>query len=221
VNLLYVAVMNQKFGMSLDEAFYKSRRYTNEFLTLANTAITWMTCENFKLEQSMIAEEMQYQLKGHARYVEIARLFGWDALGDYWYSINDDYEKEITVDSSVDGLILRMSKAAGSDVTPLLHFWGRLPNNYETLKVSIAGEGLPASTKIYDMLVQYKSTVPANNAAFGDFASSWWEKEPTSDGYMTERYHADLLTTYNESYSSDIEGKVQKMIDTYFPTGRP
>jgi len=216
VNLLYVAVMHQAFGMSLDEAFYRSRRYTNAFLTLDHTAITWMTCENFKLEKPMVSAEMQYQLKGHARYVEIARLFGWEALNRYWYSINEDYENQIDVDTHVDALILRLCKAVGVDVSPLLHFWGRPPENSEDLKLALAQENLPSSAAIYDLLVRYKSAIPVNNGAFREFAVNWWKNEPESDGYMTERYHAELLDLFDEAYAADIQGKVQNIIDLNF-----
>ena len=226
VNLLYVAVMNQKFGMSLDEAFYRSRRFDNKFRTLANTANAWMATENFNLEKPMVAEEMQYQLKGHAKYVEIANLFGWEVLNKYWYSINEDYEAGIHVkggrnSGDTDSLILRMSKAAGVDVTPLIYFWGRPPDDVAALKASIAAAKLPASAKIYDLLIKYKSAIPVNNQAFREFAQNWWEKQPSPKGYMTERYHAALWDSWDEAYASKIRGNLQNIIDLYFPDGRP
>ncbi len=226
VNLLYVAAMNQKFGMSLDEAFYRSRRYDNDFMTLANTAITWMASENFRLEKPMVGAEMQYQLKGHAKYVEIARLFGWEVLNRYWYSINEDYEAGIKLKGSrnngnTNNLILRMSRSAGVDVTPLIHFWGRHPDDVVAMKASITAASLPPSTKIYDLLVQYQDSIPADNEGFRAFAASWWEKQPSSKGHMTEKYHASLWDSWNETYASEIRRNMQKIIDLYFPDGRP
>jgi Peptidase M60, enhancin and enhancin-like/N-terminal domain of M60-like peptidases len=226
VNLPYVAAMQRKFGMSLDEAFYRSRRYDNSFMTLANTAITWMASENFKLERPMVAEEMRYQLKGHAKYVEIAHLFGWEVLDKYWYSINQDFEAGIKIKGSrnsgdTNSLILRMSKAAGADLTPLIHFWGSHPGDVVAMKASIEAAKLPASAKIYDLLVQYQASIPANNLAFRKFARKWWEKQPTSEGYKTEKYHAVLWDAWDDTYAKDIRSKLQNIIDLYFPQGRP
>jgi hypothetical protein len=226
VNLLYVAVMNQKFGMSLDEAFRKSMGFTNEGRTLANTANAWMATENFKLEKPTSASEMRYQLKGYAKYVEIANLFGWEVLNKYWRSINEDHEAGIKVkgglnNGDTDSLILRMSRAAGVDVTPLIHFWGRHPNDVAALKASIAAEKLRASAKIYDLLVQYRAAIPADNQAFREFARKWWGRKPRPQGYDTERFHAALWDSWDEAYARDIKSKLQHIIDLYFPDGRP
>jgi len=226
VNLLYVAVMNQKFGMSLDEAFRKSMGFTNEGRTLANTAKARMATENFKLEKPMSASEMRYQLKGYAKYVEIAHLFGWEVLNKYWRSINEDHEVGIEVkgglnNGDTDSLILRMSKAAGVDVTPLIHFWGRHPNDVAAVKAAIAAEKLPASTKIYDLLVQYKAAIPADNQAFREFAQKWWGRKPRPKGYDTERFHAALWDSWDQAYARDIKSNLQNIIDLYFPNGRP
>ena len=226
VNLLYVAVMHQKFGMSLDEAFYRSRRFDNPFRTLANTANAWMATENFKLERPMVTTEMQYQLKGHAKYVEIACLFGWEVLNRYWYSINEDHEVGIEVkggrnSGDTDSLILRMARAAGVDVTPLIHFWGRPPDDVAATKAAIASEKLPASARIYDTLVQYKAAIPSTDEAFRAFAQNWWGKPPSPEGYMTEKYHAALWDSWDEAYATGIGENVQHIIDLYFPDGRP
>jgi hypothetical protein len=158
----------------------------------------------------------------YARYVEIARLFGWESLNAYWYSINKDYERGKDIDTSVDGLILRMSKAVGVDVTPLLHFWGRQPQDYGSLQAAIDNAGLPRSREIYDLLVQYQASVHEDNAAFKTFAVNWWEGVPESDDPTTTKgYHATLMDTYNKNRASELQAVIQRIIDEYFPTGRP
>ena len=183
----------------------------------------------------MHTAEKAYQLKGHAKFVDIARMFGWGVLDDYWYSFNEDYERGISVDASTDALILRLSRAAGCDIRPLLHFWGIHPKNPDDLEADIkAGKLLPSST-IYDTLVHYKSLVPPDNQAFQAFAMNWWGKKPGINGYWTEREHArqwdnEVLwdpqvlpngEIYDENSCARIKDVVDRLIALYFPDGRP
>ena len=221
VNLLHVAVWHQKFGYSLDVAFRKSMGFNNQYRTLDNTAVVWMTSFNFTKKEPMHRLEKQYQLKGHAKFVEIARLFGWDVLGSFWYSFNADYENGISWATDIDSLLLRLSNSVGVDITPLFHFWGTHPVNANALKAAIAAENLPVSAKIYDTLVKYKSLVPTDNQAFQDFAFNWWGKQPSINGYWTESEHAKQWDTFDEDSSALIEDTVQEIIDLYFPDGPP
>ena len=221
VNLLHVAVWHQKFGYSIDEAFRNSMDKDIAYRTLDNTAVCWMMCQNFIEKKRMVKLEKQYQLKGHAKFVEIARLYGWEVLGDYWKSFNEDYENGISSATGIDKLLLRLSKSVSIDITPLLHFWGVPPRNSDALRTGIASENLPASTKIYDTLLKYKSLVPDNLKDYQDFAFAWWGHQPDSNGYMTEKDHAMLWSSYNEAYALLIRNNVQDIIDLYFPDGRP
>jgi len=221
VNLLHVAVWHRKFGYSLDEAFRNSMDKDIAYRTLDNTAVCWMMCQNFKEKKPMEKLEKQYQLKGHAKFVEIARLFGWEVLGEYWKSFNEDYENGISSATDVDNLLLRLSKSVAVDITPLFHFWGIQPVDAEALKTGIASENLAASVKIYDTLIKYKSLVPDNKQGYQDFASDWWGHQPSSDGHVTEKDHAMLWNSYNEAYALLIRNNVQDIIDLYFPNGSP
>ncbi len=225
VNLHHVAVWHQKFGYSLDEAFAASRNMqNNKHRTLDNTAVTWMTSANFVGGKPMHAGEKAYQIKGHAKFVDIARLFDWKALGDFWKTYNVDVEKGIYPGRrgyKNDQISLRLSQAAGVDLTPLLHFWGIHPDDSDALKAAVAAEKLPASAKIYDALMRYKSLVPKDNKAFRDFALKWWGKQPSAEGFWTEREHAKQWEAFNEETSAQIKKAVQDLIDLYFPNGRP
>ena len=242
VNLLYVPVLHQKFGLSLDAAFRASLGYSNTFQTLETTAVAWMTVFNFSPRKVEMADgEKAYQLKGHAKFVDIARLYGWGAMNKYGASMVNDEESGSTVSESTDSLILRLSKAVGRDVRPLLHFWGIYPDNQTTLAASMAAANLTVPSEIYDTLVRYKSLVPANNAAFRTFATSWWGGQPSINGNWEEREHARQWDTtalysagdqqrsqttnpgeiYNENSASDITNRVQELINYYYPSGRP
>jgi len=221
VNLLHVAVWHQRFGYGLDEAFRKSRSGYPAYATLDTTAIAWMMCYNFVNGVPMEQVEKQYQLKGHAKFVDIARLFGWEKLNQYWYSFTSDYENNVARPTDVDSLLLRLSKNVGADMRPLFHFWGVPPVNNTTLGTNIVAANLPASSAIYDTLVHYKSLVPTNNAAFTNFAYNWWGKQPSTKGYTEERNHAEQWDTYDEASAAAVKARAQKIIDLYFPSGRP
>jgi len=159
-----------------------------------------------------------------AKFVDIARLFGWKPLNDFWYSTNVDFENGKPWSkhgTDIDQISLRLSQKAGCDLTGLLHFWGTPPRDAKALKAAVAASKLPASAKIYDTLVHYKSLVPKDNKAFRDFATKWWGKQPSSKGFTTERNHAQQWEKYDEKTAAAITSTVQEIIDLYFPNGRP
>ena len=241
VNLLYVPALHQKFGFSLDTAFRSSLGYTNTYQTLDTTAIAWMTTFNFSpKEQPMADGEKAYQLKGHAKFVDIARLYGWGALNKYATSMVTDEENGITVAETNDSLLLRLSKAVGKDIRPLFHFWGIYPENPGTLATAMSAANLTVPADIYDTLVHYKSIVLPDNAAFRTFAMAWWGHKPLITGYWEETDHAmqwdETLDAdggsananvrpngdiYVAASATSIQNRVQELIDLYYPAGRP
>ena len=241
MNLLHVPIV-ESFGYSLDYALAGSRGFQNNpHKTLDNTAIAWMCSFNFApREAPMASGEKAYQLKGHAKYVDIARLFGWEVLNSYWYSYNEDYENGVSYSAVGDDLILRLSKHAGFDLRPLLHFWGYHPSNPDALAAAIVAEGLPKSTAVYDLLIKYRSIVPADNAAFQTYAYNWWGRQPKITGYWTETEHARQWDTtayweqrgniycgtdpdeadgeiYTEASGARNQFVIDKLIAKYFP----
>jgi len=219
VNLLHVPVFHG-FGYTLDEAFRASRG-APEYATLETTAIAWMMCDNFLNGNIMEQAEKQYALKGHAKFVEIARLFGWERLSNYFKSFNEDYENGVSVVDEVDSLLLRLSTRVGIDLRPLFHFWGVPPVNAPALESSIAAANLPDSGMIYDTLVRYKSLIPADNSEFRTFALGWWERQPLDSGFSEERNHASRWADYDPAMATATADRAQEIIDLYFPNGRP
>ena len=221
INLLSVNVLNRGFGYSLDEAFRKSSGGYPAYATLDTTAIAWMMCDNFLNGIAMTQLEKQYQLKGHAKFVEIARMFGWEKLNAYFYSFNADYENSVSIATDVDSHLLRVARNVGVDIRPLFHFWGVPPINATSSNNAIAAANLPRSAKIYDALVRYKSLVPADNPAFQTFATSWWGRQPLPTGFTEEQNHAARWATYNAASATATTNRAQQIIDLYFPSGRP
>lgn len=221
VNLLHVAVFNQAFGYDIDYAFRTSCRgfVNNEHRSLNNAAVTWMASFNFTKRVPMDKLEKQYQLKGHAKFVEVARVFGWDKLGDYYRSFNEDYEAlGYTPSYDTNDHLLRLSKAIGGDVTPLFHFWGVHPDNLTELRAELLAEGIRASQEVHDLLLHYKTLIPADNAAFQQFCMDWWQHQPNPDGYWTESEHAQQWDTYDANSAAAIAEVIDELHDLYFPS---
>ncbi len=229
VNLPFVAVLNRGFGIDLDTALGRSRG--TEYISLDQAAIMWMVTENFRKGKPMDisnsqANEVRYQHRGYAKYVEIAHLFGWKVLEEFWHSVNLDYLKGIEYrrnSDPTDNRILRLSQKAGADLTPLIHFWGIQPEDRTALKKTMVKNGLKPSPLIYDQLVHYKTLIPMNNAAFTRHAKTVNPKgigKGRSPLYGPGWYHA-WLPKYNDAHGVAAQAALQKIIDTYFPDGPP
>ncbi len=238
VNLLHIAVQTQKFGKTFDVALRESNGY-NSFCTLPNTAVVWMTSFNFSPENDPMDDwEKSYQPQGHAKFADLARLFGWGGLNNFWFYYNDKEEKGQTVSTSTDSMILQLCKSYGKDVRPMLHFWGIHPTNATTLQTSITSAKLKAPVEIYDRIMQYKALIPTNNATYRTWCTSWWGGSlPSISGFGVEREHARQLSTtlqngdapqarfpteiYDEAAATQVNAQVQQVLDRYYPAGRP
>ncbi len=242
VNLLHVPVWHQNFGYSLDDAFRTSVDYGNfknvTNAPLDNTAVLWMTSFNFSPRKVAMADwEKSYQPQGHAKFVDIARLYGWDGLGRFWFYYNSNDTYNVSVPEDNDSLLLQLCQSVGQDVRPLFHFWGILPQNPATVAAGVAAAGLTPPVEIYDLLVHYQSLVPTNNAAYQAWCLQWYGKQPTMSGYGVEREHArqwdtNLLVSateqvrpngeiFDEAAAAAVRARVQEILDLYYPTGRP
>jgi len=224
VNLPHVAVMHQAFGQDIDQAFRSSRDEQNEFRTVDTTAIAWMMSDHFVDGSGMRGYEAQYQLKGHARYVDIVRLFDWGVIEDFFRSTEEDHMAGNPWPRNVedsDRYTLRMSEQAGVDLRPLIHFWGVPALDDEKSDAAVGKAGLKKSAKVYDLLMKYKKLVPEDQQAFRAFARDWWGKQPSPEGYTTERNHARRWEEYDPELARQTRQAVQAIIDRYFPDGRP
>ncbi len=227
VNLLHVAVMHQAFDMDLNEAF-RSSRYAddNPFMTLDNTAIEWMMSDNFVGDGFMLPHERAYQLKGHAKYVDVARLFGWDVIGNLFRLAHQDYMDgdpwpRNAAGEEGDIYTLRFSEAAEVDLRPLMHFWGVPIVNQNASDAAFLAATITPSQRIYDTLIHYQSLIPQDRDAFRSFAENWWQRQPSTEGFTTERNHARRWESYDAEQAQIVYDTIQKIINQYFPTGRP
>lgn len=229
VNLPYVAVLNRAFGVDLDTAF--GRSFSKPYVSLDQAAIMWMVTDNFRNGKPMNisnspANEVRYQHRGYGKYVEIAKLFGWKALSDFWHSVNLDFLKGIEYrrnSDPTDSRVLRMSRTAGADLRPLIHFWGIHPEDKDALKEAMDKEGLKLSPLIYDRLHHYKTLIPMNNAEFAAHAKIVNPKgiRKGRNPLYGEGWYYTWLPQYEESHGVAAQAALQEVIDLYFPDGRP
>jgi hypothetical protein len=227
VNLLSAPIYNQLYGMSIDSAFGMS--FNNEYWRSRDqSAINWMITHNFRIGHPMdisntTKDEVRYQHRGYGKYVEIAALFGWGALHNYFQQINLDYNNAVPPGplSPVDDRILRLSKAAGADLRPLIHFWGVQPQDSAALAVAIDTNNLLPSPLICNRLTHYLSIIPMDSTQFYQQAQVYFNGPVPAGGNpdYEEGWYNVWLPQYNNLHGDSAVTALQHIIDTYFPSG--
>jgi len=232
VHVPYTYIGNVKFGMSLDDAFNKSWQGEMVNMSRDQTAIGWMIRSNFRLGNPMenansTKNEIRYQHKGHAKYAEIAALFGWDpitdvALEDNWDHMGTQPAINMSSLNSKDKRIFQFSNAVGLDVTPLMHFWGMHPHDRTKLKNFTATHNLPPSKKICDRLEHYKSVMAMDNSEFMDHYLTIFPNQPTG-GHPDygHGWYNHWKVMYGNAQGDSAANALQDIIDLYFPNGCP
>lgn len=230
VNLPYAAVLNQAFGVDLDLAF--GRSFDKPEISLDQAAIMWMVTQNFRDGKPMDISnsernEVRYQHRGYGKYIEIAKLYGWETLEKFWKSYQLDYlkgqqPKDRNADP-VDSRILRLSKHAGADLTPLVHFWGVQPDKPVALREALAKDKLRPSAKIYDRLNRYLTLIPMNREEFARHAETIYPKgiRKGQNPNFAEGWYDVWLQKYDRTHGESARAALRRIIDTYFPEGRP
>jgi hypothetical protein len=230
VNLLAAAVRSKKYGVDIDLAF--GRSFINQVqINREQAALNWMVTPNFRAGKAMdisntTKDEVRYQHRGWAKYVEIAALFGWSALENFYKQENLDFTTPAASDglSGVDSRILRLSKSAGVDLTPLIHFWGVQPVDKTKLATAIASAGLKPSVLIYDRLVKYQSLIPMDNTAFTAHAKTFLAKANITAGPSPdygEGWYFVWLPVYDATHGQAAQLAMTDILNRYFPAGRP
>jgi hypothetical protein len=229
VNLLSAAIYNRLYGMDLDQAFGESN-FNQPYITRDQAAMHWMVTPNFRAGNPMdisntTKDEVRYQHRGYGKYIEMAALFGWEALDSFFRKENLDFIAQAPGDglSEVDSRILRFSKTTGADMRPLIHFWGVHPQNAAALKSRIQAENLPASKLICDRLTHYKAILPANNAQFVAHGNVLLGGSipPGGDPDYGSGWYNIWKNQYNTSHGTLGKQALQNIIDLYFPGGCP
>jgi hypothetical protein len=229
VNVPAAAIFNRLYKINIDTALGRSFG-DNPQITRDQAAMNWMVTPNFRAGKPMnisntTKDEVRYQQRGYAKYIEMAALFGWEMIDSFYLKENLDFIAQTPEDdlTSVDSRILRFSRTAGADLRPLIHFWGVHPDSAEVLKTRINAENLKPSKLICDRLTHYKAILPANNAEFLTHANTFFGGSIPAGGdpdYGSGWYNI-WKNQYNSSLGTMGKQAAQNIIDLYFPGGCP
>lgn len=229
VNVLAAALYNRLYNIGIDTSFGKSF-FDQPYISRDQAALNWMVTPNFRAGNPMdisntTKDEVRYQHRGWGKYVEMAGLFGWEAIDSFYRKENIDYINQAPSDSlsAVDSRIYRFSQTCGVDVRPLIHFWGVHPIENSKLQTKLDAKNLKPSKLICDRLKHYQSIIPKNNAEFVTHATTFLGGSIPSGGdpdYGAGWYNV-WLPLYNESHGIAATNAMQEIIDTYFPQGCP
>lgn len=229
VNLLAAAIFNRLYGMDIDTALGRSFG-NNPQITRDQAALNWMVTPNFRAGKPMdisntTKDEVRYQQRGYAKYIEMAALFGWELIDSFYKQEQLDFINQVPGDGFVekDSRILRFSKIAGADLRPLIHFWGLQPQDTAGLRLRIEAENLQPSKLICDRLAHYQSIIPLDNAQFEAHANAFFGGSVPQGGdpdYGSGWYNV-WLPLYNETHGAAALQAMQDIIDLYFPEGCP
>jgi hypothetical protein len=229
VNVLAAAIYNRLYGMNIDQALGES--FDNRpYLTRDQAAMNWMVTPNFRAGNPMdisstTKDEVRYQQRGYAKYIEMAALFGWEVIDSFYRKEQLDFIAGVPSDglNEIDSRILRFSRTAGVDMRPLIHFWGVHPENPTKLKTLIEAEKLKPSKAICERLKHYKSIIPLTNAEFVTHAKAFFGGEvPTGgDPDYGEGWYNLWMPKYDASHGALAQKAMQNIITLYYPNGCP
>ncbi len=229
VNVPAAAIYNRLYGMNIDTALGRSFG-NNPQITRDQAALNWMVTPNFRAGKPMdisntTKDEVRYQQRGYAKYIEMAALFGWELIDSFYKQEQLDFINQVPGDgfTEADSRIFRFSKIAGADLRPLIHFWGLHPRDTAELRLRIAAENLQPSKLICDRLTHYQSIIPLDNAQFAEHANAFFGGSVPAGGdpdYGSGWYNV-WLPQYNETHGAQAVQAMQDIIDLYFPEGCP
>ena len=229
----WIAIQNRKFGLNLDDAMVWS--FHTQHLNIDQSAILWAVTEQFRNNENMPNTSHFYNW---GKWPEIARLHGWDAIEGFYQLLSDEADKGINYwfhannREEQDRMIMQIVKGSGIDLTPLLHFWGIVPYNLESVKAQISAEsGIEKSRPIYDQLLRYRDMIPVNNSQFRTFAlATGVGGGTTADNIVNyfgtrnnwgDGFYQRWWDNYTDQEGSAAIAQIDFIIDTYFPDGRP
>lgn len=222
VHVPYILLLNKIYGTSLQLAFAGSvHGPQGEDVTLTDAFNTWALTDTFIAGENAHGFEYHYNYRGYGNYIDIVELFGWETListnrdiNQHWVDFGDAIPRTFH-EQGTDDRLLRLSRAAGADLRPIIHLWGRQPDDPQALAANLQAEGLLPSAKIYDRLIAHRSTLPKNQAEFDDF----WSR--IGGDVATDSVWRDLVDNYNPARGNAAANRINQLIALYFPNGRP
>ena len=229
VNFLYIMALNYGLNEDLNEAVKFS--FVPNTFDIDKTATHRLVSNSFGSETDIsnsTTNEVRYQHRGYGHYFEIVDLLGWCPHRNFWRKEFIDFENgddHGINNQDIDGRIIRMSIAADADLRPLLHVFGKLPQNPATVQNALDQNDIQASPMIYDRLQEYLDLIPDDNAAFVDYAllvyPDLFTSGPTSNPDYGVGWHYQKTLTYDIAEAQDRTIILQDIIALYYPNGQP
>jgi hypothetical protein len=229
VNFPYIMAMNYGLGEDLNVAVNYS--FVPNTFDIDKTATHRMVSNSFgsaRIVLNSTTNEVRYQHRGYGHYFEIVNMLGWCPLRNFWKQESIDFENGIDHginDQDNDGRILRMSVAAQADLRPLFHVFGILPQDSVALQDTLTQSGVLPSLTIYNRLQNYFNLIPADNAAFVNYALSvypnLYTEGPTADPDYGVGWHYLKSLTYNSGEAQNRANILQSILNIYYPNGQP
>ncbi len=213
VDVPNVMAFNNVFNLPLDTALYYSSGF--QYLDGNNAALDWILDPKFRQNLPTEYLEVSYQLRGVAKYVDVARLFSWDSLGvihKYWYDAQlatgtpSEGSREVTASEFVQVA----SDQLGFNFAPLWHLWGSIPD--EATIANLAGYA--KEDRIKERILHYRSLVPMNRAQFQAVHAAI---TPAIENHHGVRYD-NMLTYYDEAVADSILTVIDNILCTYYDT---
>ncbi|MEO0423566.1 MAG: M60 family peptidase N-terminal accessory domain-containing protein [Pseudomonadota bacterium] len=220
VNVPAVAVLQQLYGLTYDEALSFSGY---QYFSRTDAAIDWMVTQNFRNGDAIgfdptteePAIETSYQARGHAKYVDLAAIFGtWEALGDVYRTY---YEDDLVTGTppgtqagvTHDDFLVRGSEALGCNLASLFHFWGIHPS------ASVAEQivAYPACDGAAQRLIHYLDSAPRTN---GEIASFYNEKTAVQENQLNAEVYGQLLESFDVEQAQEIRDVGGALLEAYF-----
>jgi len=206
VHLLKAVIDSNVAKLPIDTALQNSGFQP---FTRLDAAFDLMFTVDWQVEERVCGEndvlyggnQMRYQTKSWARTIELADLYGWEAVGKshnvfYEKNIRNEYIKDYEI--SDDEFVYRSSFAVGVNLAPIFDFWGIPvdPNIKNGLGV------LPSPVEFLDRLNLYKNAIPKNEgeyqARLKDLRSGVGQDQFFRIDYWIENYSAGTLEKMHE-----------------------
>ncbi|WP_462251771.1 M60 family peptidase N-terminal accessory domain-containing protein [Ekhidna sp.] len=218
VHIPATAAYSIVMGESIDSAFVYA---LDQRLNLEQATMDWIFTPRFyngyrigwdTVRNVQDWDQMLYQSRALVKLVDIAKMFGWEALGDingYFYQYQIDNPSWSPYDLEDDQFIRVASDIMGFNMAPHFEFHGILPSDalVDELKT------MDTSDEIKDRILYYRSLVPEDNDAFQPWHAAVIDK--LSDEFHDPRWN-DWKENYDENTAAKITGRIDAILAKYY-----
>ena len=207
VHLLYAVVANKVLGADIDTAL----KYSGfQQYDLKDAALDTMFSPNWQTDKRLCIDpwdnEVRYQTRSWARLVEIAKLYGWEAVGKIHNSAQENIRNGSAPNYGYpdDDFIQIASYALNVNLAPVFEFWG-VPASAPLVSELAT---LPPAEVFKERLKFYLTLVPTDR---DDYVKSVNRLRSTTGSVGRWDYY---LANYDAVYSQIMGDKVERILSS-------